>query len=262
MARGTPTSQHGKGWVPDLPDKRDRVFAQLQPAVPAAVPKIPPSVDLTSRCPPIEDQGQLSSCTANALAGDLEFLEMKDKVSFTPASRLFIYYNERSIEHTVPIDKGASIRDGIKTLAKQGVCPETEWPYDISKFAVAPGAACYSDAMKRKITSYYRLQTTDEMRVCLSQGYPFVFGFTVYQSFESAAVAKSGVVPLPGPGEAVVGGHAVVAVGYDDPSQRFRVRNSWGTSWGQKGYFTMPYQYLADRNLSDDFWVVLRGTEM
>jgi C1A family cysteine protease len=224
--------------------------------------RLPRSVDLRYLCSRVEDQGQLGSCTGNALAGALEFLERKDKVSFVDFSRLFIYYNERLIEHTTKADAGAMIRDGIKTLAKQGVCSEKTWPYVISKFAVKPNAACYKEALQHRITSYHRVMTLDEMRACLAEGFPFVFGFSVYESFESQAVARTGIVNMPKPKEAQVGGHAVMAAGYDDSKKRFIVRNSWGDDWGMKGYFTIPYQYVADRNLSDDFWTIRRGGQM
>jgi C1A family cysteine protease len=210
----------------------------------------------------VEDQGALGSCTGNALAGALEFLERKDKISFVDFSRLFIYYNERVIEHTTRSDSGAMIRDGIKTLAKQGVCPEKTWPYVESKLSTKPSAGAYREALTHKITSYRRVLTLDEMRACLAEGFPFVFGFTVYESFESQQVARTGVVPMPKSRERVVGGHAVLAVGYNDAKKRFIVRNSWGTDWGIMGYFTMPYAYLADRNLSDDFWVIRRAEQM
>ncbi len=246
---------HGYGWMPDLPDQRDYMFSAVY-KIPA---KLPASVDLRAQCPPVEDQGKLGSCTANALAGALEFLELKDKVQFVDLSRLFIYYNERVIEHTVNSDSGAMLRDGIKTLAKQGVCPEPMWPYVISQFTKKPAASCYKNAADHQITSYERLLTVDEMRACLAEGYPFVFGFTVYESFESATVARTGTVNMPKPGEKVLGGHAVVAVGYNDKQKRFIVRNSWGTGWGKQGYFTMPYAYLDNRKLSSDFWTIRRG---
>jgi C1A family cysteine protease len=151
------------------------------------------------------------------------------------------------------------IRDGIKTLKHQGVCAEKKWPYIISKFAAKPSPACYKEALDHQITSYHRILTLDEMRRCLAEGFPFVFGFTVYESFESQEVAKTGIVPMPQPNERSIGGHAVLAAGYDEAQQRFIIRNSWGIGWGQKGYFTIPYDYAANRNLSDDFWTIRRG---
>jgi C1A family cysteine protease len=242
----------GYGWVPDLPDHRDLLYSQVR-AVP---PSLPVSVDLRPKCSPVENQGQLGSCTANALAGALEFLELESGTLFTDLSRLFIYYNERVIEHTIKSDSGAQIRDGVKTLAKQGVCPEKKWPYVISKFENKPTPACYAEAKNHIITSYHRILTLDEMRTCLAEGYPFVFGFTVYESFESLEVARTGIVDMPESSERVVGGHAVLGVGYNDEQRRFIVRNSWGKDWGQRGYFTIPYGYLASRNLADDFWTV------
>lgn len=252
-ARGIGSSY---GWLPDFPDQRDHLYRVLRPAL----RELPAVVDLRAQCSPIEDQGNLGSCTANALAGAIEFLEKKDGIkNFADASRLFIYYNERVIEHSVGQDSGAMIRDGIKTLAKRGVCSEAKWPYVISKFKNKPSAACFAEASKRRIKQYARLEVVDEMRTCLADGFPFVFGFSVYASFESRQVAKSGVLNMPAKTEKLVGGHAVMAVGYDDKQERFIVRNSWGTNWGMQGYFTMPYAYLADRNLSDDVWTIRRG---
>jgi C1A family cysteine protease len=246
-------SGKGYGWTPDLPDHRDHLYA----AVSRRPAKLPASVDLRANCSGVEDQGSLGSCTGNALAGAVEFLENKDKVPFVNVSRLFIYFNERVIEHTVNSDSGAMIRDGIKTLVKQGVCSEKKWPYNISRFTAKPSPACYKEALKHQVTAYARLQTIADMRACLANGYPFVFGFTVYDSFESRTVAKTGVVPMPKKSkEKVLGGHAVLAVGYADAQKRFLVRNSWGTGWGMKGYFTIPYDYVGDRNLSDDFWTI------
>jgi len=243
------------GWIPDLPDQRDYLYRAIHP-----VPGIlPPAVDLRECCSAIEDQGRLGSCTANALAGVLEFLELKDGVAFKDLSRLFIYYNERLLEHSVHVDSGAMLRDGIKTLAKQGVCTEEKWPYVISKFDHRPPAACYREAEEYQITAYERIITLDEMLACLAEGFPFIFGFSVYESFESAQVARTGKVPMPQSEERLLGGHAVMAVGYDDAEKRFIVRNSWGTGWGMKGYCTMPFAYLADRGLSDDFWTIRRG---
>jgi C1A family cysteine protease len=242
------------GWTPDLPDQRDHLYA----APLAMLTNLPTTVDLRSKCPPIYDQGQLGSCTANAIAAAFEFDEMKEQLTpTTMPSRLFIYYNERAMEGTVNSDAGARIRDGIKSVAKQGSCPEELWPYDISQFAHVPSPACYQAALHHKAVSYQSIvPTLNQLKARLASGYPFVFGFTVYESFESQAVASSGQVPMPAPNEQVVGGHAVVAVGYDDSTRQFLVRNSWGVGWGMQGYCSMPYEYLTTANLASDFWAI------
>ncbi|TMK78165.1 MAG: peptidase [Actinobacteria bacterium] len=223
----------------------------------AVLTKLPKKTDLRSKMPPVYDQGQLGSCTANAIGGAYEFDQIKEGLKdFTP-SRLFIYYNERAMEGTVDTDSGAMIRDGMKSVAKVGVCPETTWPYDIPKFTEKPPKTAYDEASKHQAVVYRRvLGTLHQMQGCLASGYPFVLGFSVYESFMSPEVAKTGEVPLPPRGEQLIGGHAVVAVGYDDSIQRFIVRNSWGTGWGMKGYCTMPYGYLTDPQLARDFWAI------
>ena len=242
------------GWAPDLPDQRDHLYSAPQPVL----AKLPPKKDLRSGCPPVYDQGQLGSCTANAISGAIQFEQKKQRVKVFTPSRLFIYYNERVMEGSVNSDAGAQIRDGVKSVADIGVCPETEWPYDINKFANKPTPTCYTDAKKCEAVGYQRLDSTNlnQLKGCIASGFPFVFGFTVYDAFESQDVAKSGVLNMPGPKEKVVGGHAVLAVGYDDSTQRFAVRNSWGKNWGIKGYFTIPYTYLTTTNLADDFWTI------
>jgi C1A family cysteine protease len=241
------------GWLPDLPDQRDFSYAAPAPLL----KKLAPAIDLRPQCPPVYDQGQLGSCTANAIGGAIEFELMKQKAAVFMPSRLFIYYNERVIENTVNTDNGAQIRDGIKTVNQQGVCTEDSWPYNTSEFAQKPYAVCYQAALNNKVLSYQRItRTVAQMEACLADGYPFVFGFTVYDSFESPEVAKTGILNMPAKSEKVAGGHAVVAVGYNHAQQRFIVRNSWNTTWGQKGYFTIPYAYLLNEHLSDDFWTI------
>jgi len=240
------------GWMPDVPDHRDLVYAA------ARITTLPPSVDLRSGCPPVYDQGQLGSCTANAIAAAIQFeqIRQKEPKPFAP-SRLFIYYNERVMEHTVGQDAGAQIRDGMKSVNHIGACPETDWPYVITKFAQKPPTRAFKDARLGKALSYQRVvQTLDQMKGCLASGLPIVLGISVYESFESQQVARSGIVPMPPISEKLLGGHAILAVGYNDAEQRFVMRNSWGTSWGMQGYFTIPYAYLTASNLCDDLWMI------
>jgi len=239
-------------WRPSVPDFRDLKF---EPKLDVAA--LPSKVDLRPECPEVYDQGQLGSCTANAIGGAFEFELLRQKITDFMPSRLFIYYNERALEGTVRTDSGAQIRDGIKVTIKQGVCPETEWPYIITKFKNKPTRKCYTDALKNIVNQYQNIpQVLLNLKSCLAQGSPFVFGISVYSSFESQTVADTGIVPMPDKSEKCLGGHAVCCVGYDDDSQRFIVRNSWGASWGQKGYFTIPYSYLTNTGLASDFWVI------
>ena len=245
------------GWTPDLPDQRDFLYAAPTPFQ----ANLPSLVDLTSKCPPVYDQGQLGSCTANAIASAIEFDQMKQGIKTFMPSRLFIYYNERFMEGTINSDSGAQIRDGIKTVSDQGICPESEWPYNIAQFSTKPSAQAYIHAKQEVVVLYQRLvQTLGTLKGCLASGFPFVFGFTVYESFEGARVAKSGILQMPESGEKAVGGHAVLCVGYDDKKQQFIVRNSWAASWGQKGYFRMPYAYLTSASLASDLWTI-RGVK-
>jgi C1A family cysteine protease len=242
------------GWIPDIPDQRDYMYA----APVSVLRALPAKADLRGRCPPVYDQGELGSCTANAIGGAHQFEQMRRnrRKAFVP-SRLFIYYNERVVINTVNEDSGAMLRDGMKSVAKEGVCPEPQWPYLIARFTRKPPRQCYVAALNHQVLSYRRLaQTLAQMKGCLASGYPFVFGFAVYDSLERPAVARTGIVPMPGRGESMLGGHAVMAVGYDDAVQRFIVRNSWGSRWGKDGYCFMPYAYLADGDLAADFWTI------
>jgi C1A family cysteine protease len=242
------------GWVPDLPDGRDMLYgAPLKPLA-----KLPEKVDLRKNCPPAYNQGELQSCTANAIAGALEYDQRKQRLRelFTP-SRLFIYYNERAMEGTIESDPGAAIRDGVKSVAKRGACKETSWPYDIEQFREKPSRECYAEAKKHQAIRYLKVnQSLGQLKGCLAEGFPFIFGFAVYESFESPEVERTGELQMPRAGEAFLGGHAVLAVGYDERTQRFIVRNSWGSKWGKRGYFTMPYPYLLQPSLSRDFWTI------
>jgi C1A family cysteine protease len=238
------------GWKRDLPDHRD-----LRLTAPGAT--LPPLVDLRPQCPPIYDQGELGSCTANAIAAAFEFELLKAKLpDFTP-SRLFIYWNERNAEGDTSQDNGASLRDGLTSIGKLGVCPEAEWPYDVAQFATRPTSQCFQDALNAKALMYFSLEPYESsLKANLAAGYPFVLGISVYETFESQAVATTGIVPLPALTEECLGGHAVCCVGYDDSKQAFIGRNSWGSRWGLEGYFYLPYAYVIDKGLGSDFWTI------
>lgn len=248
-------SPHKLGWVPDRPDRRDFLFS-----VPRYI-KLPPSVDLrkSGYMPPIVDQGQLGSCTANAIAGAFEFDLAKQALADFKPSRLFIYYNERVLEGTIQSDAGAMIRDGFKTIARQGVCSESVWSYAIQRFADKPSPASYNAAVANKAVKYRAVkQLAYSLKYVVAQGFPVVVGFSVYESFESDQVANNGIVPLPSAGESQLGGHAVCVVGYEKLGKvpYFICRNSWGKGWADAGYFYLPEKYLADPNLAADFWTV------
>ena len=238
------------GWKAQIPDHRDFLFKDVQ----VQNIDIPDFVDLRNKCSLVENQGDIGSCTANALAGHLEFLELKTGVPYFEASRLFIYYNERVLERTVPYDSGATLRDGIKAVARAGYCNENDWPYVTSKFTKRPSVMAYIKALKNRISSYYAMTTQNDFLSCLASGYPFVFGISVFESFESQTVAKTGIVPMPATNEKNLGGHAVMAVGYDLKKKVFIVRNSWGDLWGDKGYFYLPFDYVTQ--LASDFWTI------
>lgn len=225
---------------------------------------LPSSVDLRAFDAPIWNQLDLGSCTAHASAGIFAHLLNKQKLPYFTPSRLKIYYDERVIDGDVVQDAGSSISDSV-TVLSQGVCDENLWPYDITKFAVAPPPNCYAASVNNKAITFKRVANAISpsiLKKCLADGFPFIFGFTVYESFESDAVANSGIVPMPQTDatgkitEQVVGGHAVMGVGFQDSTEMFLVRNSWGTNWGQAGYFWIPYKYLTDTYLANDFWTV------
>lgn len=248
------TNEFGLGWVPDLPDHRDYMLS-----LPPMVGEIPSKVDLRSNDSPIFNQGSLGSCTGQATAGAYIFnLKKQNEEIFTP-SRLFIYYNGRKAINTTKQDSGAMLRDCIKSVNVDGVCNEELWPYDITRFSRKPRRKCYRQARNHQSISYSRVpRSLDSFKSCLAAGLPFVFGYTVYESFMTREMANTGMMPWPNKDEKRYGGHAVCAVGYDDDLEggRFIVRNSWGEEWGDNGYFYMPYAYLTTKGLADDFWVI------
>jgi C1A family cysteine protease len=252
-------SKQWYGWQPDLPDHRDFQYKVGKPGLKLTGP-LPPVVDLrtTGNLPPVYDQGELGSCTANALAALFQFVDQRTtQTSFMP-SRLFIYYNERVIEDCVLYDSGAQLRDGITAIVKQGVCVESQWPYDPVKFTTQPSTDCYTQALFHQATVYLRIDNTKigDIKSCLAQGFPIAAGFTVYSAFESDTVSKTGILSLPQSTEQILGGHAILIVGYDDTKQVFIVRNSWGTDWGDRGYFYAPYTYFTNSDLATDFWTI------
>jgi C1A family cysteine protease len=246
------------GWKQDKHDARDHMY-HLRLGVEEIKQVLPPHVDLRGvNMPPVYDQGDLGSCTANALCGAFEYNLRKQKLADFMPSRLFVYYNERLVEGNLNEDAGAELRDGIKVLATQGVCKESEWPYDITKFTIKPSDALYAKGLTNTALQYQRIDNTqlNQLKSSLAAGFPISFGFTVFSAFESPQVSSTGILNLPRATERNLGGHAVLAVGYDDASQRVIVRNSWSDKWGQKGYFTMPYRYITDPDLASDFWTI------
>jgi hypothetical protein len=230
----------------DLRDKPYTLSAVAQPNI----------VDLRQYCSPIEDQGQLGSCTGNAIAGAIELLDKRAGKNLD-VSRLYIYYYERLLEGTINYDSGAYIRDGMRAVYNYGAPLESLWPYDITKFKMAPNSSATTDGAKRKVTLYQAIANHQGCLDALASGYPVVIGFNVYTSFESATVARTGVMPYPKTSrERLLGGHAVLLVGYDKTRQVYIVRNSWGTSWGDRGYFYMPFQVIQNTQMSSDFWII------
>lgn len=259
----TPRKVPGYGWIPDLPDHRDRIFnLENKIFLPTAVPSI---ADLTAQMPPVYDQSQIGACVGNGIAAAKEYQGMKEGKPADTPSRLFIYYNGRVIEGTVSQDSGLQIRDGIKTVVNQGVCSETLWPYDIGKFADQPSAEAYQAALSNKVVTYKRILVGGPgapMRTAISQGYPIVLGFSVPDYFEQGWNPATTPLPLPNANSTIIGGHCVVLVGYDFTLQRFSVpvfkaRNSWGPSWGEAGHFYFHYNWFtSSESLAGDMWIV------
>lgn len=240
------------GWNPDLPDHRD-FEADHAPTTQ------PRKVDLREAgfLPPVWNQGELGSCVAHASGAAYMFCQAKNNQEYWMPSRLFLYYNARDLENSTQSDDGCQIRDSIKTLNSMGVCDESLWPYLPSKFSQKPPKACYDKGDTEELTKYARVeQTASGLQKALAAGYPVVLGIALFESFESESVSRTGIVSLPNPSEKSLGGHAVLVVGYDSRKKVFIVRNSWGTEWGQQGYFTIPYDYILNNDLTDDLWTL------
>ncbi len=236
----------------DVEDPNDKPYDRHKKVGPEGVP---PFVDLRQHMTTIEDQGELGSCTANAIAGAYEYLEKRITGNEGDVSRLFIYYLERKIEGTVEQDSGASLRNGMKVLHQYGVCSEDTWPYDVHSFKKEPHHHAYSEAKGHTIDEYYRVPVElHAMKTCLAEGYPFVFGTKIFSSFEEHG--HHGRIGLPGSGEKNLGGHALLACGYSDHDEVFLVRNSWGTDWGEGGYCYFPYSYLTNSEWTHDSWTL------
>jgi len=274
----------GLGWLPDYPDFRDyteeeksvKLMLKKVGVEKAAKVSIPATVDLRSWCPPVEDQGTLGSCTANAGVALFEYFERRAFGKHIDASRLFLYKATRNLLHWTG-DTGAFLRSTMGAMVLFGVPPEEYWKYIVADYEKEPPAFCYAFASNYRAISYYRLDppgTTKaalltQIKTNLVGGLPSMFGFTVYSSYQQAA--KTGNIPYPTVGEKIVGGHAVVAVGYDDNLKikntvtgaveskgALLIRNSWGTGWGSNGYGWLPYEYVL-KGLAVDWWSLIKA---
>jgi C1A family cysteine protease len=274
----------GMGWLPDYPDFRDYTVEQdsmkamLTKARVAVRRKVslPASADLRAWCSPIENQGSLGSCTANAGVGIVEYFERRAFGKHIDASRLFLYKVTRNMLHWTG-DTGAFLRSTMGALALFGAPPEEYWPYVVADFEKEPPAFCFAFGQNYQAISYYRLDPPgtakdvllNQIKSNLAAGLPSMFGFTVYSSYTQGAT--TGKVPYPTRGEKVVGGHAIVAVGYDDSMKikntnpgasettgALLFRNSWGTGWGSGGYGWLPYDYVL-KGLAVDWWSLLKN---
>jgi C1A family cysteine protease len=269
------------GWRPDYPDFRDYTLTHenVKPlfkktgALKNDKTTVGPTADLRKWCSPIEDQGQLGSCTANAGAGMVEYFERKAFGKFLEASRLFLYKTTRDFMHETG-DSGATLRSTMGSLALFGIPPEEYWPYDIQVFDDEPPTFCYAFGQNYQSLKYVRLDPPKmalpavlaQLKINMTSGLPAMFGFTVYSSIAQAS--SDGKIPFPAQGEKIEGGHAIMAVGYDDhmliknntsgaqTTGAFLIRNSWGTTWGAGGYGWLPYDYLLN-GLAQDWWTMI-----
>lgn len=215
---------------------------------------LPRRVNLIPKLPPCFDQLSSNSCVAQAVCAAVQYLDM----SYGERSRLFNYFTGRSFDGSEDVDQGMQIRDGIKAAEKYGICKDSLWPFSLNRINSVPTELCFQDASEHQAIAYYRTYPEPlTLKSILASGIPIVFGFIVYSSFESKAVRQSGKLPMPKLMDRQRGRHAVLMVGYDDDTEEYIVRNSWGTHWGMKGNFTMPYKFVhSPKKYCDDFWVI------
>lgn len=268
----------GMGRRRDLPDFRDHTaetdsikkVLDKSASLKAAAKTQPASVDLRKWCSPVENQGSLGSCTANAGVGMLEYYERRTTGKHIDGSRLFLYKVTRELQG-VKGDDGAELRDVMKAMVLFGVPPEKYWPYHVTKFNDEPSSFCYAFAQSYQAIKYYRLDPAGTppaaalaaIKKNLAAALPAMFGFSVYSSIPALGDGK-GEIPFPERSDSLEGGHAVLAVGYDDNKKigknkgALLIRNSWGTDWGDKGYGWLPYAYI-EAGLADDFWSMVKA---
>ena len=248
----------------DTPDARDSIYSPNKRELRR---KLPSHVDLRLRCPRVQDQGAPGTCTAHAVAAAFAFEQRVHRAKVITPSRLFIFYNERALTGQTSVKCVVRLRDALKVVSKLGVCPESMWPYneDSRVLRLKPPKEAFEAAGSYKIAQYHRIPIGHlkpetflrHLKHCLADGHPFLFGFMLYESFETEAVKKSGIMPIPDrKHEKLVGGHAVMAVGYNDRRKAVLGRNSWGTDWGINGHFWMPYELIRDPTYAHDFWTV------
>lgn len=246
---------HGRKYTLKGPEKQAAPSKRVHQVLPA-------SIDLRKKgyCPAALDQGQLGACASNAMSNNLCFLLGKQGLPRFQPSRLALYYNCRVNVEKEPADQdtGVSIGDLCTSVQEYHACPEPDWPYDISKFAQAPPRRAVIDAAKHKGFSTKAVhQDLSSIKQCLNLGFPVILGIQVYDSFESQAVADTGLVPMPDTdNENCQGGHAQCLYGYDDEKQAFLSQNSWGSDWGINGFSWIPYKYICDPDLASDMWTV------
>lgn len=238
------------GWIRDSLDHRD-----LEAPRRFAAKALPRTAELASKMPPVYDQRNLGSCTANAGGAAHQFTKMEQGQVGSMPSRLQLYWCTRYLMGTTNQDSGASIRDTFKAMAQYGVAKESLWPYKVSEFKKKPSKAALADAAKKQAIKYMRVaQNAEAICDAIAAGDPVVFGFNVYKGFTPNKTTF--VVPMPKAGDKAEGGHAVVIVGYDLDRQLFLIRNSWGKTYGKNGHCYMPFDYVLSQKLASDFWIV------